>query len=113
MGLGNWAFQPVQVTVLEDGETAGATYFEGEAAWVAAGTEIERVADSVVDSMRVETLAPFVRAGLMLGCLVLALLSWLRLDWWLNGRHAWLTRTVFILMTILVLTALWQWPVHG
>jgi hypothetical protein len=81
--------------------------------WRAPRGQIGDLAETTAKAINFEKRLPFIRIGLAIGSLILAILAWLRLDWWLKGHHSFLTKAVCGILWAITVGLIWSWPNHG
>ncbi|MCB9832974.1 MAG: hypothetical protein H6807_10895 [Planctomycetes bacterium] len=89
------------------------TFYQADVSWVADRAVLRRAAETVRDHMVARSREPWIRAGLVLGVLVLAVMGWLKVDWWLKGRHAFLSKAAFAMLALLGIAASMGVSLHG
>jgi hypothetical protein len=89
------------------------THYVTYASWRSGEDAVDAIARSVTDAIRLERLLPFIRAGLALGALILAIVGWMKLDWWLKGHHSFLTKLLCGILWLISVGVIWRFPIHG
>lgn len=94
-------------------ETPDGDRFDSYLVWRAPRGQLGNLAETTAKAINFEKRLPFIRIGLALGSLILAILAWLRLDWWLKGHHSFLTKVVCGILWAITVGLIWSWPNHG
>lgn len=113
IGMGRRAIQPVRVLLKGVAEEEDAVFYEAEVVWTCGARDVSDVAESVADRVRTRKQGPYIRLGLSFALCILGFLSWLRVDWWLKGHYAFLSKMAFVTLAAAALTVVWNYPLHG
>ena len=97
----------------EERKSSDQSYWLASAIWRGQERRVDRIAESIADAIRFERRLPFIRAGLTLGALVLAVLAWFKLDWWLKGHNAFLTKFACGILFAVAVGLIWSAKFHG
>lgn len=112
VGIGRRSLQPIKI-VMGDAKGGGDdVYYQTEVVWSGNHYYMSDIADVIGDTIRTTKRAPFVRLGLSLGLCVLAMLTWLRVDWWLKGHYSLLNKLAFVILAACSIIAVWNYPIH-
>ncbi len=95
-----------------EGPEGDDVFYQAVVSWAGDRRALRSVAESARGIMVARARLPFVRGGLALGALVLAFLGWLKVDWWLKGRHAFLSRVAFVILALLGVALSLQVSLH-
>lgn len=94
-------------------ETPDGDRYDSYLVWRSPRERIGNLAATTAKTITFEKRLPFIRVGLALGSLVLAILAWLRMDWWLKGHHSFLTKVACGILWAITVGLIWSWPKHG
>lgn len=91
----------------------GGHHYSASVTWTANERELGWTARSVAKALIIEDREPWIKLGLSVAFLILAILGWLRLDWWLKGHHSFLTKLAFAMLYVAGLGVLWSIELHA
>lgn len=89
------------------------TFYHANVVWTASEYELRHVAQGVAKTLLIENREPWIKLGLSVGLLVLAILGWLRIDWWLKGHYSFLTKLACAMLLVAGLGLLWSFQLHA
>lgn len=112
VGIGRRSLQPIKIILGDAHDGSDEIYYQTEVVWSGNQNNMIDIADAVSDTIRTRKRVPFVRLGLSLGLCVLALLTWLRVDWWLKGHYSLLSKLSFVILAVCSILAVWNYPIH-
>ena len=90
-----------------------AHHYSASVTWTANERELGWTARSVAKALIIEDREPWIKLGLSVAFLVLAILGWLRIDWWLKGHHSFLSKLACAMLYIAGLGVLWSFELHA
>lgn len=107
IGLGRARIEPEE-TAFDD-----QTFHHANVVWTADQRELDHVAQGVAKTLLIEDREPWIKLGLSVGLLVLAILGWLRIDWWLKGHYSFLTKLACAMLLVAGLGLLWSFRLNA